>query len=106
LRDSPVETQSSLGHNIMWPVALGLSVPKRGASTRKFGKTSRRLQPKLLNGILSRVQLRGNDANSREHREAAVVNLTLLSMAAMPWGLWIQQTKKNFPKVSPTENMY
>ena len=79
---------------------------KRRSQHLKICKRRRRLQPELLNGILSRVQLRGNDANSREHREAAVVNLTLLSMAAMPWGLWIQQTKKNFPKVSPTENMY
>ena len=48
----------------------------------KICKTRRRLQPKLLNGILSRVQLRGNDANSRKHREAAVVNLMLLRMVA------------------------
>ena len=53
---------------------------KKRSQHPKMWKTRRRLQPELLNGILSRVQLRGDDANSREHREAAVVNLTLLSM--------------------------
>ena len=56
---------------------------KKRSQHPKMWKTRRRLQPELLNGILSRVQLRGNDANSREHREAAVVNLTLLSMLAL-----------------------
>ena len=55
---------------------------KRRSQHPKFWKTRRRLQPELLNGILSRVQLRGDDANSREHREAAVVDFALLSMVA------------------------
>ena len=59
-----------------------LTYTKKRSQHPKICKTRRRLQPKLLNGILSRVQLRGNDANSRKHREAAVVNLTFLSMVA------------------------
>ena len=72
---------------------------KKKSQHLKIWKRRRRLQPELLNGILSRVQLRGNDANSCEHREAPVVDLTFLSMAAMPWDLWIQLTKENFLKV-------
>ena len=53
---------------------------KKKSQHLKIWKRRRRLQPELLNGILSRVQLRGNDANSCEHREAAVVDFALLNM--------------------------
>ena len=57
----------------------------------KICKTRRRLQPKLLNGILARVQLRGDDANCREHREAAVVDFAFLSMdARSDWALVVK----------------
>ena len=75
-----------LGLNIMYyhtPIVSGFQLicAKKGQHL-KICKTRRRLQPELLNGILSRVQLRGNDANSREHRKAAVVDFALLSMVA------------------------
>ena len=37
------------------------------------------LQPELLNGILARVQLCGNDTQRCKHGEAAVVDFSLLS---------------------------
>ena len=55
---------------------------KKRSQHPKIWKTRRRLQPELLNGILSRAQLRGNDANSREHREAAVVIILILILSS------------------------
>ena len=80
------EKNRKLGLNIMYyhtPFVSGFQLicAKKGQHL-KICKTRRRLQPELLNGILSCVQLRSNDANSREHREAAVVDFALLSMVA------------------------
>ena len=61
----------------------------------KICKTRRHLQPKLLNGILARVQLRGDDANCREHRKAAVVDFAFLSMDAR--SDWVLVAKYNEP---------